>query len=208
MRLKVVSFLILIGSWLHAAEAYQGFSGGMMVHTGYLFGVNQSAPLAPDGNSYSPQGLVYGIGGSLRVHLWKYLRTGFEGFVSTLNSGMSNQRDILRPGSYARVGCGGVLADACWRLEKAWPYVGATVGGGAMRSLYMLDGEEQSWQKQEETYFNKQSFFYVAPYVGCDYCMTPRVHLTFRVDWMLAVHQNELIMPTGPRLYMGFMFTH
>ena len=35
-----------------------------------------------------------------------------------------------------------------------------------MRSLYMLDGDERTWDKQSDTYFHRQSFFYVTPYVG------------------------------------------
>lgn len=189
-------------------KVYQGFSGGMMLHTGYLFGIDKAAPVAPDGRSYSPQGALYGIGGSLRVHLWKHLRTGFEGFVSTMPSGFSDQRNVLKTGSYTRIGCGGILADACWRLEKAWPYIGATIGGGAMRSLFMLDGDLHSWDKHNDTYFHKQSFFYVTPYVGCDYCMSKKMHLTFRFDWMLAISHNELVLPTGPRAYVGLMFCH
>ena len=189
-------------------KVYQGFSGGMMLHTGYLFGIDPQAPVAPDGRSYSPQGALFGIGGALRIHLWKHLRTGFEGSVSTMYSGATDRSDLLRSGSYVRTGCGGLLADACWRMDKVWPYVGASVGGGAMRSLYMIDGNEYTWDKQQDTYFHRQGFFYVTPYVGCDYCMTPRVHLTFRFDWMLAIHQTQLVLPTGPRLYLGFMFCH
>ena len=190
------------------SEVYQGFSGGMMVHTGYLFGMDKAAPKVSDGRSYSPQGASFGIGGSLRVHLWKNLRTGFEGFVSTMPSGVMDNRDLLKTGSFVRIGCGGVLADACWRMEKAWPYIGAAVGGGVRRSLYMLDGDERTWDKQSDTYFHRQSFFYVTPYVGCDYCLTSRVHLTFRLDWMLAIHANDLVRPAGPRVYLGIMFTH
>ena len=190
------------------AGVFQGFSGGMMLHTGYLFGTDKAAPLAPDGRSYSPQGALFGIGGAFRVHLWDHLRTGFEGFVSTMYRGMMDNKDILQSGSYVRVACGGVNADACWRMSKVWPYVGASMGGGAMRSLYMLDGNQDSWNKQTDTYFHRQPFFYVTPYVGCDYCLTQRVHLTFRFDWMLAIHHNTFVQPTGPRVYIGFMFCH
>ena len=184
MRAKVFFICLLFACGLCAQvsegieknKVYQGFSGGMMLHTGYLFGQDGNAPKTADGRSCSPQGATFGIGGALRVHLWKHLRTGFEGFVSTMPSAMTDCKDVLKNGSYVRMGCGGVLADCCWRLPKAWPYI--------------------------------QSFFYVTPYVGCDYCMTSKVHLTFRLDWMLAFHKNELRMPTGPRLYFGFMFCH
>ena len=107
-----------------SGKVFQGFSGGMMLHGGYLFGVDKAAPIAPDGLSYSPEGGIFGFGGAMRVHLWKYLRTGFEGYVSTMYSGMMHDRDLLQPGSYVRVGCGGLNADVCWRLEKVWPYIG------------------------------------------------------------------------------------
>ena len=180
----------------------------MMLHTGYLFGTDAAAPTDASGRSYSPQGATLGIGGALRVHLWKLLRVGFEGFVSTLHSGLSNQYKHLQSGSYARIGCGGINADVCWRKEKAWPHIGAALGGGAIRSLYIVDGNENDWAMENESYFHKQSFFYVTPYVGCDYCVSKKLHLTFRLDWMLAIHRSDLIMPTGPRLYFGLMFTH
>ena len=115
-------------------KVYQGFSGGMMLHTGYLFGQDKNAPLAANGRSASPQGALFGIGGALRVHLWKYLRTGFEGFVSTMPSTTTDCYNILKPGSYVRVGCGGVLADCCWRMDKVWPYI----GGVLYHTLYRM----------------------------------------------------------------------
>ena len=216
MRYKVLFLCLFVANGLVAQvyeglaknKVYQGFSGGMMLHTGYLFGRDKNAPVTTDGQSTSPQGALFGIGGALRVHLWKHLRTGFEGFVSTMPSTTTDCRDVLKPGSYVRVGCGGILADCCWRLEKVWPYIGATIGGGSMKGLYILDGDQNSWIKDANSTFHKQSFFYVTPYVGCYYCLTQKVHITFRLDWMLSIHHNELIMPTGPRLYFGFMFTH
>ena len=190
------------------SKVYQGFSGGMMGHAGYLFGENADAPNADNGLICAPQGGTFGLGGALRVHLWKHLRVGGEGFVSTMNSGTTNMKHVLQKGSYIRTGWGGVLMDACWRKEKVWPYIGGSVGGGAMRSLYLLDGSQDDWIAENKAYLHKQSFFYVNPYVGMDWCMTQKVHMTFRVDWMLALHAGEVLLPTGPRLLVGFMFCH
>lgn len=215
MRAKVLFlYLCMAGSMVAQVsdgiaknKVYQGFSGGMMLHAGYQFGQDKNAPTI-GGRSCSPQGATFGIGGALRVHLWKHLRTGFEGFVSTMPSTMTDCRDILEPGSYVRVGCGGILADCCWRLEKAWPYIGGAIGGGSMKGLYILEGDQNSWAQDANSTFHKQSFFYVTPYVGCDYCLTHKVHITFRLDWMLAIHKHEFVLPSGPRLYFGFMFCH
>ena len=210
---KIVVLLLSIITCIEVSsndstKVFQGYSGGMMLHTGYLFGQDKNAPIAADGRSCSPQGAIWGLGGSIRVHLWKYLRTGFEGGVSNMNSGWTDCNEILQKGSYVRMGYGGVLADACWRLEKIWPYIGGTIGGGTIKGLYILEGNQEDWIEETHSVFHKNSFFYVTPYVGFDYCMTKRIHLTFRFDWMLAFHKNELVMPTGPRLYFGFMFTH
>ena len=190
-----------------SVAVFQGCSGGMMLHAGYLFGQNASAVL-PSGDSMSPEGLTYGLGGSMRVNLLKYLRIGCEGFSSTMKSAVTNKNELLQSGSYIRTGWGGLIADAGWRGEKVWPYIGASVGGGAMRSLYIVDGDESDWQPEVQSVFHKQSFGYVNPYVGMDYCLTRRIHATFRVDWMLAFAKQQLILPTGPRLYIGIMFCH
>ena len=210
-RVKVLFILSLFATVAFAKNdstaIFQGCGGGMMVHAGYLFGQNAGAVLLSDEN-ISPQGLTYGLGGSMRVHLMKHLRIGCEGFSSTMKSGATDKNGILQSGSYVRTGWGGILADACWRLDKVWPYIGGSVGGGAMRSLYIVKGSENDWEPEETAVFHKQGFGYVNPYIGIDYCLTRRIHLTFRLDWMLAFTKEQLILPTGPRLYVGILFCH
>ncbi len=206
MRLKIIPILVALVLPLalgaqETEKVYQGFSGGMMLHAGYLSGVNPNAPV-------SPQGLTKGIGGSMRVNLGRLLRVGMDGYVSTLSSGHSDAKDLLADGSYIRTGFGGLLADLCWREGKWWPYFGVGVGGGSMKGLYILSGDQDDWLPETNVLFNKQSFFYAAPYVGADFCMTSKVHLTFKADWMLAIHDGTLLRPTGPRFYFGFMFCH
>ena len=188
-------------------RVFQGCSGGMMVHAGYLFGQPAGAIL-PTGEQISMQGLTYGLGGSMRVNLMKHLRIGCEGFSSNVKSCMTDQHDFLQKGSYIRTGWGGVIADACWRMEKVWPYIGGSVGGGAMRTLSIVDGSQDDWQAESVAILHKQGFGYVNPYVGMDYCITKRIHATFRLDWMLAFANKQLVFPTGPRLYVGIMFCH
>ena len=208
----ILLFCLLLTNSVLAGESqskvYQGFSGGMMGHASYLFGVNPDAPKTQDGVLCSPQGGSFGLGGALRVHLWKHLRVGGEGFVSTMNSGTTNMKHVLKEGSYIRTGFGGVAIDACWRKEKVWPYIGGSIGGGAMRSLYVLEGNQDDWVAEDAAYLHKTPFMYVNPYVGMDWCMTKKVHMTFRIDWMVALHKGDVVKPTGPRLLVGFMFCH
>lgn len=211
MRIKILYIFLFCAAFTYAANdsiaIFQGCGGGMMVHAGYLFGENAGAVL-PSSASISPQGLTYGLGGSMRVHLKKHLRIGCEGFSSTMKSGITDKNTILQSGSYIRTGWGGVIADACWRGDKWWPYVGGSIGGGAMRSLHIVEGDENDWAPEQLAVFHKQGFGYVNPYIGTDYCITRRIHATFRLDWMLAFAKEQLILPTGPRLYIGLMFCH
>ena len=188
-------------------RVFQGCGGGMMVHAGYLFGQPTGATL-PTGEQMGMQGMTYGLGGSMRVHLYKHLRVGMEGFSSTMKSEVTDQHDFLQKGSYVRTGWGGVIADACWRLEKVWPYIGGSVGGGAMRTLSVVEGSQDDWEPEQIAMLHKQGFVYVNPYVGMDYCITRRIHATFRLDWMLTFAKGQLVLPTGPRFYVGIMFCH
>lgn len=212
MRNVLLLFLLIsahsIWALTDSTKVYQGFSGGMMLHTGYLFGKDKNVPYDDQGVSYSPQGATFGLGGAVRIHLLKHLRIGSEGFVSTMNSATTDCRQRLQSGSYIRTGWGGVLADVCRRGDKVWPYIGGTIGGGAMRALYITDGDENNWKEEQHSIFHKQAFFCIDPYIGLDWCMTKTVHLTFRFDWLIALHQRQFILPSGPRLYVGFMFCH
>jgi hypothetical protein len=211
LRVRILIILTFFATVVFAKNdstaIFQGCGGGMMLHAGYLFGQPANATL-PTGENISLQGMTYGLGGSMRVHLWKHLRVGMEGFSSTVKSGVSDQRDFLQKGSYIRTGWGGVIADACWRLEKVWPYIGGSVGGGAMRTLSIVEGNQNDWIPEQTAILHKQGFGYVNPYVGMDYCITKRIHATFRLDWMLAFAKVGLVYPTGPRLYVGIMFCH
>ncbi len=182
-------------------KVFNGCSGGMMFHLGYLFGEKSYIP-------HNPQGLTYGLGGAARVNLWKHLRIGGEGYVSTMPSTATDQHGALKQGSYIRNGWGGLLIDAHWRCDKFWPYIGGTIGGGVKRSLFISDGDQNDWQAETTTTFNKQGYFLISPFVGFDYLLTQRVHLTFKVDYVLAFAKDELQTPTGPRLYFGVLFCH
>lgn len=211
MRKRIIFYLLIMSQIVEAADStrvFQGCSGGMMLHSGYLFGQDEDAPHDAEGVLCSPQGATFGLGGAMRVHLFKHLRLGGEGGVSTMNRSTTDCSQRLQAGSYIRTGWGGVCADACWRKDKVWPYIGSTIGGGAMRALYLMDGNENDWQEEDRAIFHKQGFFYVDPYVGLDWCMKKKVHMTFRLDWMLALHHRQMVLPTGPRVYVGFMFCH
>lgn len=177
-------------------KIYQGFSGGMMVHSGYLSGGDN--PL-----NINPSGPTFGIGGAARVHLWKHLRVGFEGYFST----MGIDEEPLSSGSFNKLFWTGALADFYWQIGKFYPYIGATVGGG-METAFYMKGDKTDWAPELSSVYNKTPFFMVDPFVGVEYAVGKALRLTLKMDYMLAYNEQGLNRPIGPRVYFGFIFAH
>ena len=180
----------------HETKAIKGFSGGMMVHTGYLSGGDN-----PFG--YDAAGATFGIGGVAKLHLSKHFRAGFEGYFSNmgLHKGVSS-------GSFNKLFWTGALADCFWKVGKFYPYVGATVGGGMETAFYMFEGDKHDWLPEAAAVYNKKPFFAFDPFVGVEYAVGEALHLTLKADWLLAVNKDGLNRPMGPRIYFGFIFAH
>ncbi|MBQ1209304.1 MAG: DUF4491 family protein [Bacteroidales bacterium] len=179
----------------HAQERkgiYQGFDGGMMLHTGYL-----QTNIAPLGN-YRADGAPFGIGGVARIHLGKHWRVGGEGYISTLSQ--------LNNGSYIECGWGGVLADFYWIFGRFQPYVGLTIGGGALTHYLMFEEPASPWAPVGKTYFEEQGFMAIDPFVGCEFALTSVLHLNLKMDYLCAIGPAAATMPTGPRVYFGILF--
>ena len=174
----------------------KGFSGGMMVHTGYLSGSDNPY-------NYNAAGATFGIGGVARLHLTEHFRAGFEGYFS--NMGLSRN---IQDGSFNKVFWTGALADWYWKAGKFYPYVGITIGGGMETALYMFDGDKHDWLPEPNTVYNKKPFFAADPFIGVEYALGEALHLTLKADWLLAINNDGLNRPMGPRIYFGFIFSH
>lgn len=179
-------------------KIFTGYDGGMLIHTGYLFGT-----IAPMG-CYKVSGAPIGIGGTARIHLKKHWRVGFEGYFSSMG--------VMKNGSYIKYGWGGVLADAYWNIGRFMPYAGLTIGGGANSDLFIMDKSSKdlhnSWEPTQQSVIHKQGFMVIDPYVGCDYVVSKAFHLTLKLDWMNCISRESSTIPTGPRVYFGFLFYH
>ena len=196
-----------------------GFTGGMMLHGGYLFSKTpdelfRNASLTAQSIPNLPRdGFTMGLGGALRLHLIDHIHLGGEGFVSTM--------PLSASGTSIRTGWGGVLCDFYATLGIVRPIVGMTIGGGSTKRLYVPTNPKQTVQDNEGTEYNasftKTPFFLLDPYVGLEIGLK-RVALLIRVDYMLPfgkgkngilsqdVSWSNFLSPSGPRLYFGVMF--
>ena len=192
----ILSAVFVTVSYAEEKKVIKGFSGGMMVHSGYQYGGDNPYNL----DISSP---TFGIGGCAKLHLTKHFRTGFEGYFST-----APIRDQLKSGSHNKMFWTGLLADFYWQKGKLVPFLGATLGGGMETSFYMFEGDKHDWEIEQKSVLHKQPFFAIDPYVGVEYAVGEALRLTLKADWLMAINSDGLNRPMGPRIYFGFIFAH
>lgn len=180
---------------------YRGFSGGMMLHTGYVG--------SKDLNITSLQGTVHkqkvggapvGIGGAIKLMFGRHFRIGAEGYVSTLYYG--------RHDSHAKTGWGGILADCVWNLGRWSLFAGSTIGGGSQTNITIMSTIGDDYIAEENISYRKYGFAAIAPFVGAEYAVTPRINIVMKIDYLLNVTNPADDFVTGSRIYIGFMFGH
>ncbi len=201
---------------------YTGFSGGMMVHGGYLFADSPDRIFSNTGlgnldyvKGLPRDGFCYGLGGTLRFHLINHIHIGAEGFVSTM--------PLMKTGSNVRTGWGGACIDLYANWGKVRPLIGGTIGGGTMKRLFVPDRSNgKEYADEDDTKYNasytRTPFFMLDPYVGMEIGLTNHMALMIRVDYLLPFGNMKTVLtegtedwknymsPSGPRLYVGIMF--
>lgn len=223
--LTLILVLLLSGYTTRAHGAGVGFSGGVMVHAGYLFSDDPTKVFSNTGlgsadyvKGLPKAGVCYGIGGALRLHLIDHIHVGAEGFLSALPlTGVGK-------GSNVRAGWAGALVDyyTTWG-SRVHPVAGMSLGGGTMKRLFVTDpvtsGTGESQTNYNASYVNTP-FFYMDPYVGLEINLTDFMALLIRVDYMLPFGRTKsdlaslksdtkwsnFMTPSGPRLHIGIMF--
>ena len=205
-------------------KVFTGFSGGMMLHVGYMFSDSPEKLFSSTGlgnedfvKNLPKSGVCIGLGGTLRVHLINHIHLGAEGGVSTM--------PLMGTGSSVRAGWAGAICDFYTNWGNVRPVIGLGVGGGVMKRLFVPDeAEDVPYVPSDSIYYNasytKTPFFYLDPYVGLEIGLGSYMALLIRVDYMLPfgrtssdltkvaedVKWSNFMTPTGPRLYVGLMF--
>lgn len=182
---------------------FSGFSGGMMLHTGYVSGGTVMLTDAGGAQVFSQKmsGMPLGIGGALKLHFGNWLRVGTEGYSTSLSYGDFD--------SYMNIGWGGLLADCLFNANgRFMPFAGVTVGGGVAKNLTVTERTPADFTVENNASFRKYTFMCVVPFAGVEYAATPRVRVVLKADYMLNVSNRQNDFATGPRIYLGFMFYH
>lgn len=198
-----------------------GFSGGMMIHGGYLFSKSpdelfRNGSLTGEIATTLPRdGFTMGLGGTLRMHLVEHIHLGGEGHMSFM--------PLAASGTSIRTGWGGAMCDFYASLGNVRPLIGLVVGGGSTRRLYVPDEDSAPVTDDDKMEYNasftKTPFFLLDPYAGLEIAFE-KLALLIRVDYMLPfgkgnkgladteVNWSNFLSPSGPRLYIGCLFGH
>ncbi len=204
---RILIFILLLSSTIllraqttqdSTLMLYRGYVGGMMVHLGYGSG----GILTPTGSSQAIEvkGVSSGIGGKIAVLLGDHFRAGAEGYVSTIKYGDNRK---------ASLGWGGLSGDYGWIWDKWRLYFGVTLGAGGYENMASLDSTLNN-NTPQETVWNSYSIFIIDPYIEINFSLTKKILLCAKVDWITSPSANNSSFKdysTGPRLYLGFMFT-
>lgn len=177
--------------------AYNGFSGGMMLHAGWA---DRGAITIGTTPAQSLRGVPMGIGGALKIRFGNHLRVGTEGYTSSLGYG-----DY---GSSLSIGWGGLLVDWCWQWGRLKPYVGATIGGGVVENLTLTTHPQEDLVPEENLSYRHYGVGVVVPFAGVEWPLTDRMSVTVKADRMTPLGAADFDFPSGVRCYIGFMFNH
>ena len=176
--------------------SYRGFSGGMMLHAGWI----SCGDMVVSGASQSLSGVTMGIGGAVRLRFGDHLRVGTEGYTSSLGYG--------KWGSSLSIGWGGLLVDWSWKRGRFTPFVGTTIGGGVVENLTLTREPALDIAPEDGVSYRNYGVGVVVPFVGVEYSLSERMSLMVRGDWMFSVGRGEFDFPSGVRCYVGVMFNH
>jgi opacity protein-like surface antigen len=192
---------------------YAGFSGGMMIHTGYISGGNMSFSVpndkTDDPNDFKDQpigvsGTPVGFGGIAQIHIGDHLRIGGEGHISTLKYGSG--RGSKRNQSHARISWGGVMVNYSWEIAPKWTaYAGTTIGGGNFKNITLFHPTPPDNEIDIASYRN-YSFMVLSPLAGIELSISQNLRLNLKTDWMLKLTNHQHDFASGPRLYFGLSF--
>ena len=187
---SIVIALLLVLPTLKAQDSVSRtrFSGGMMLHSGYLTGRIEAI-------DHSVEGAPFGLGGVIRYHFINHIRLGGEGYVSKLSQPQ---------GGYIRLGWGGLLVDGYWTLKRWTPYLGFTVGGGSLSTLIVRDGDTKDWKSEPDAMLHNASVMIIDPFIGVEFALTRAMRLTLKADYIITVANRDC--PSGVRLYLGIVF--
>ncbi len=210
MRQKFCVFIILLlftALSMQAADRvfrFRGYSGGMMIHGGYIQSKTFTVHSGPVSQDFQIKGFGNGLGGTAKFNFGTehdQLRIGMEGYGTKVAY-------KPRP-SYSRIGWGGMTLDYIHQSRKGCvhPFLGCTIGGGGVKNHLLYEGSASDFEAEAFGIMHKYAFMTVTPYIGMEISITERVRAVVKADYLMDISGNSPDFPGGVRLYVGILFS-
>ena len=201
MKGYLVSILLLftIVSTSYASDKFRfmGYSGGMMLHSGYAW--SSEFNINDGGNLYNMQikGAPVGIGGTIKFNFGtekNQLRLGLEGASSTL---------VFKPQhSYSHTGWGGLILDYIRNTDKKiHPFAGCLIGGGGIKNHILSEGSVSDFESEDVMCYRKYPIMALAPYAGIEISVSKKFRIVVKAEYLMNVLGHEADFTKGIRLY-------
>ena len=174
---------------------FQAYSGGMMLHTGYIFGGKLN--IDAYNQDIKIDGFAFGLGGTMKFNFGKHLRIGAEGYSTSLNYGKNT--------SYIKLGWGGLLLDCKWDINKLSVFVGGSFGGGNVKNVMIINKLDHNTIGKDAIY-RKYSVILIDPFIGIEYAISTKIRLITKADYILNIGKQQTDFATGVRVYVGILF--
>ena len=143
-----------------------------------------------------------GIGGHVKFAFGTHsdmLRIGAEGHSSNVRYSPSH--------SYAHTGWGGIILDYIHRTEgRVHPFLGCLIGGGGVKNHIIIQGSTSDYVTEQQSAMHKDAFMAIAPFLGIEVSLTPKLSLVIKTDWLLNAANSQRDFTSGPRIYAGILF--
>lgn len=197
-------FSIIIHSSASDKFRFRGYSGGMLLHTGYVWSSDFNISDGTDIYNMQIKGAPIGIGGTMKFKFGtekNQFRIGIEGASSNI---------VFKPRhSYSHTGWGGLILDYIRNTDKkVHPFIGCLIGGGGIKNHILLKGSVSDFENEDVVCYRKYPFMAVAPYAGLEFTITPKFRLTAKIEYLMNVLEYKKDFTQGIRFYFGFLFCH
>ncbi len=182
---------------------YQGYSGGMMVHTGHVKSKEFIiSSLGGEQNTHQIKGMPTGIGGVVKLHFGtelNQLRLGSGGYATNVKyepgHSYASNSFIYFETEYAR----------CFRRFNL--ISGLDIGGGSVANHLISEANVEDFVEDSGFAYRESSYAAIHAYVGVELKVTERINLLIKTDYPLVL-SSQPDYAQGPRIYIGFLFGH
>ena len=79
-------------------------------------------------------------------------------------------------------------------------------GGGGVKNHIIAQGGTGDFVIEPQAAMHKYAFMAIAPFLGIEVALTPKLSLVLKADWLLNATGCQNDFTNGPRLYVGMLF--